>query len=108
MMNAHVTKPREVDGHMSQFILDWNSIRPLNGGRDKVFEELCAQLAAAESPASARFVRKGTPDAGVECYSVLPDGSEWCWQAKYVDALGDSQWAQIDNSIETAIEKHPK
>lgn len=88
--------------------LDWNSIRPLNGGRDKGFEELCAQLAGLEAPARSRFVRKGTPDAGVECYAVLSDGSEWGWQSKYVDSLGDSQWAQIDSSVRTALTKHPK
>lgn len=89
-------------------ILDWNSIRPLNGGRDKGFEELCAQLARAESPAGSRFVRKGTPDAGVECYTILSDTSEWGWQSKYVDALGDSQWSQVDESVKVALEKHPK
>ena len=88
--------------------LDWNSIRPLNGGRDKGFEELCAQLARAERPSGSTFVRKGTPDAGVECYAILSDGVEWGWQSKYVDGLGDSQWSQIDKSIKTALEKHPK
>lgn len=88
--------------------LDWNSIRPLNDGRDKGFEELCAQLARAESPSGSTFVRKGTPDAGVECYTILSDGSEWGWQSKYVDGLSDSQWSQIDESIKTALEKHPK
>ena len=80
--------------------LDWKSIRPLNGGRDKGFEELCAQLARAETPPGAQFERKGTPDAGVECYAVLNGGSEWAWQAKYFDTLGDSQWSQLD--------KHPR
>jgi hypothetical protein len=88
--------------------LDWSSIRPLNGGRDKGFEELCAQLARVESPNGSTFVRKGTPDAGVECYTILDDGTEWGWQSKYIDGLGDSQWSQIDASIKTALEKHPK
>jgi hypothetical protein len=89
-------------------VLDWNNIRPLNSGREKGFEELCAQLARAESPTGARFERKGTPDAGVECYAVLSNGSEWGWQAKYFDALGDSQWSQLDKSVKTAIKKHPR
>ena len=71
------------------------------------FEELCAQLARSESPPTARFKRKGIPDAGVECYCVLPDGNEWAWQAKYFDQLGDSQFSQIDESVKTALEKHP-
>ena len=91
---------------MTSLTLDWNSIRPLNGGRDKGFEELCAQLARAESPPGSLYIRKGTPDAGVECYAILNDRSEWGWQAKYFDTLGDSQWSQLDESIKTAIEKH--
>lgn len=88
--------------------LDWKSIRPFNGGREKGFEELCAQLARAEISTGVRFERKGTPDAGVECYAVLNDDSEWGWQAKYFDVLGDSQWSQLNESVKTAIEKHPK
>ena len=59
-------------------------------------------------PSGSTFVRKGTPDAGVECYAILGDGTEWGWQAKYVDELGDSQWSQVDRSINTALEKHSK
>jgi hypothetical protein len=93
---------------MSSITLDWTAIRPLNGGQEKSFEELCSQLAHAEVPSGSQFVRKGTPDAGVECYAVLKNGSEWGWQSKYFDALGGSQWKQIDRSIEAAIEKHPR
>ncbi len=85
--------------------LDWNKIRPLNGSRTEGFEELCAQLARAESPDGV--VRKGTPDAGVECYCVLDDESEWGWQAKYFHTLGPPQWQQLDKSVRTALEKHP-
>lgn len=87
--------------------LDWSAIRPLNGSRSEGFEELCAQLARAESPSDAEFVRKGSPDAGVECYCVLADESEWGWQAKYFDTLGSAQWSQIDESVKTALDKHP-
>ena len=89
-------------------ILNWRAIRPLNGSRARGFEELCAQLARAESPAGLRFERKGTPDAGVECYTVLNDDTEWGWQAKHFDTLGDSQWKQLDDSVETALKKHPR
>jgi hypothetical protein len=87
--------------------LDWMAIRPLNGSRADGFEELCAQLARSESPASSYFERKGAPDAGVECYTVHPDNTEWGWQAKYFDSLGDSQWGQLDSSVKTALSKHP-
>ena len=88
--------------------IDWRSIRPLNGAQDKGFEELCSQLARCEAPEGSRFVRKGAPDAGVECYATLEDGTEWAWQAKYFHALGASQWPQIDGSVRTALKKHPR
>ena len=72
------------------------------------YRYLCTPvLARAENPTGARFERKGTPDAGVECYSILQDGSEWGWQAKYFNDLRDSQWSQLDKSIKTALDKHP-
>ncbi len=89
-------------------VLDWNAIRPLNGSRASGFEELCTQLADAEVPNRTDFIRKGTPDAGVECFVTFADGSEWGWQAKYFDTLGDSQWAQLDKSVSTVLDKHPK
>ena len=75
---------------------DWNKIRALEGSQAHGFEELCAQLARAEIPQGARFDRKGSPDAGVECFSRLCDGGEWGWQAKYFDILGNTQWSQLD------------
>ena len=38
--------------------VDWRSIRPLNGGRDKGFEETCSQLARWEVGDRARFIWK--------------------------------------------------
>ncbi|HHW86159.1 MAG TPA: ATP-binding protein [Chloroflexi bacterium] len=88
--------------------INWHAIRSVNGSQAHGFEELCAQLARAECPVDAKFVRKGTPDAGVECYVVFPDGSEWGWQAKYFDSVGDAQWDQLDKSVKTALHKHPR
>ena len=88
--------------------IDWNAIRPLNGSRADGFEELCAQLARAERPTGSSFERKGPPDAGVECYAVLGDLTEWGWQAKYFHQLGDSQLSQLDRSVKTALDKHPQ
>ncbi len=88
--------------------VDWRSIRPLNGGREKGFEELCSQLARSEVGGKARFIRKGSPDAGVECYAIYEDSTECAWQAKYFFTLRASQWAQIDRSVEAALRKHPQ
>ena len=88
--------------------LDWGAIRALDGSQQDGFEELCAQLARAETPTGGEFVRKGRPDAGLECFAVLPNGDEWGWQAKFfTSALGTTQWRQLDDSVKTALEKHP-
>ena len=88
--------------------VDWDAIRHLSGSQSAGFEELCAQLARSESPSPDGFVRKGSPDAGVECFCALPDGNEWGWQAKYFLTLNSSRWSQIDESVRNALDKHPK
>jgi|GEM_PF-5278747 len=90
--------------------VNWNNLRSWNGSQDKSFEELCCQLAASESvPEGSRFFRKGTPDAGVECFWRLPNGDEWGWQANYFHyAPGQTQWTEMNESVNTAISKHPK
>ena len=89
--------------------ISWDSLRSWNGSVRDSFEELCCQLAAAESvPSGSRFFRKGTPDAGVECYWELPDSQEWAWQAKWFrTSPSPAQWGQINRSVQHAIEKHP-
>ncbi len=89
-------------------ILEWKNLRTFNGSQQNAFEELCCQLAAHEIPKNFRFTRKGVPDAGVECFAIAVDGSEWGWQAKYFDKLGATQLAELDQSFITAISKHPK
>ena len=87
--------------------LNWNEIRALNGEQSHGFEELCTQLARQESPDEAEFIPKGRPDAGVECFCVLPSGKEWGWQAKFfTTALTPTQWRQLDHSVKTALDKH--
>jgi len=90
--------------------LNWNQLRPWNGSQPLAFEELCCQLAGAEDmPRGAKFVRKGTPDAGVECFWQFYDGSEHGWQAKFfLSPPNNSQWRQIDESVQKALDKHPK
>ena len=87
--------------------VSWNNIRQLNGSQNAGFEELCTQLARIETPHDAKFTRTGNPDAGVEGYCVLQNGDEWGWQAKYFFSLDPSQLAQIDDSVKTALAKHP-
>ena len=89
----------------------WKYLRPFNGSRNLAFEELCCQLAAYEEdvPADSVFERKGTPDAGVECYWVIPNKDEWGWQAKFFQEIPNAkQLAEIDLSVKKALSKHPK
>ena len=83
-------------------------MRPWNGSQAGGFEELCCQLAESEvTPAGSQFFRKGTPDAGVECFWSLPNGDEWAWQAKYfLQTLNSKRWGEVDDSVRTAIAKH--
>jgi hypothetical protein len=80
-----------------------------DASQDKAFEELCCQLAHAEDvPAGSVFRRKGAPDGGVECFWTMPDANETGWQTKFSSSLGKSQWKQIDESVKTALAKHPR
>ncbi len=89
--------------------IDFKEVKPLDGSQRTGFEKLCVQLAQRESPAGARFTPNGAPDAGVECYCTLDDGSKWGWQAKYfTGSLGPVQWRQIDESVKTALDKYPR
>ena len=88
---------------------EWNKLRSWNGSQENAFEELCSQLASCEKyPTGSQFTRKSAPDAGIECYWRLPSGEEVAWQAKFFTNVPTTQqWQQIDESIETALQKHP-
>ena len=52
--------------------IDWATLRPWNGSKNHAFKELCAQLASSENaPPGVQFIRKRTPDDGVECFWQL-------------------------------------
>ena len=95
------------EGNMNSI---FNQLRTHNGSQESAFERLCCQLAQQNKPSRAhRFIPVAPPDAGVECYWMLEDGSEWGWQAKYfTSSLGNSQWQQLDHSVKTALQKHPR
>ena len=88
--------------------LSWSDLRALNGSQETGFEELCSQLARLETPVGAEFIRAGSPDGGVECFSRLEGGAEWGWQAKFFRGpLRDAQLNQLDRSVKAALEAHP-
>lgn len=89
--------------------LDWNNIRPINNSQKEGFEELVCQLARNDKFDNAKsFIRKGAPDAGVECFWILNNDKEICYQAKFFTTpLTSTQWGEVDESVKTALEKHP-
>lgn len=91
--------------------INFLSIRSHNGSQAGGFEELVCQIAHLRRPeGAARFVRKegAGGDAGVECYWILNDHTEICWQAKYfMGQMNASRWSQLDKSFATALDRHP-
>jgi len=90
--------------------LEWSRLRPWNGTQNRAFELLCNQLAGHEAVSiGSAYVAKAAPDAGVESYWIFPDGSEWGFQAKFfTSSMDHSRWGQIDESVKTALAKHPQ
>ncbi|MDB5337491.1 MAG: hypothetical protein JWN70_3110 [Planctomycetaceae bacterium] len=90
----------------------FRTIRTFGGSQQGGLEELVCQLAHLDIPPNGRtFVRKegAGGDAGVECFWILANGDEHAWQAKYfLDELTPARWGQIDESVKTALTKHPK
>jgi hypothetical protein len=88
--------------------IDFHQIRTFKNTQNDAFEELCCQLAHLEKHAKGSvFWRKegAGGDAGIECYWTNPDSSEDGWQVKYFFEI---DWNQIDESVLTALTKHPK
>ena len=88
--------------------INWQNLRPWGGSEHIGFEELCCQLAFYEQQLpDSKWERKGTPDAGVECLWIQPDGKKHGWQSKYfLSQPDDGQWVQVDNSVRTTLNKH--
>lgn len=89
--------------------IHWSNIRAIGGSQHEGFEEVVCQVARHETvPHGSVFRRVGKPDGGVECYWIMPDGSEKGWQAKYfLTSLTASQWSQLDSSVKTTLTTHP-
>ena len=81
--------------------VEWSKLRHWDDSQNTAFEILVCQLAEYERvPDGSTFVRKGAPDAGVECYWQPPDGRELGWQARFFTSSPTrQQWKQVDNSV---------
>jgi hypothetical protein len=92
--------------------LDFTRIRSIGPGgqRDGYEQFICQQVAQEPPEAGATFVslHGAGGDGGVECYWTLADGTEQGWQAKYWATHGAVDKAQLDKSVEAALDQHPK
>lgn len=106
---AGITELSTIEKRKRNLSINWNDIRAIDGQREG-FEELVCQLAGQEKISNQlQFIRIGKPDGGKECYWELTNGDIHCWQAKYfTNSLSDNQWRQVDKSVESAIDNHPK
>jgi hypothetical protein len=93
--------------------IDFTRIRSLGpGGQRDGFEQFICQQVAQEPPADdAKFVslRGAGGDGGVECYRTFPDDNEHGWQTKFwtTPAQVTAGKAQLDKSVEAALDQHP-
>lgn len=90
--------------------IDFRNIRPLDGDRRKGFEEFVCQIFRRKPPKDAtefRRVEGAGGDGGLESYWLDSRGNEHGIQAKYFLTTKDISWAQIDDSVKTAIDQHP-
>ena len=89
--------------------IDFKTIRTVDGKASTGFEELVCQLAALEPLSEgARFHRKGLgKDGGLECFTHFPDGTEYGWQAKFSWKFDHNLKRSLNNSVKSALKKHP-
>lgn len=94
---------------MTQVEIRWEKLRPYDGSLQRGFEELCCMLArrAGIELQGVQFERHEAPDGGAECTWQLGNGDLIGWQAKWLTAIGQSQWRQIDKSVRDALRNYP-
>ncbi|MGA2916104.1 MAG: AVAST type 2 anti-phage system protein Avs2 [Sedimentisphaerales bacterium] len=90
--------------------MDWSKLRPWKNSKNLAFEEICCQLARAESISDGvKFMKKEAPDGGIEGYWDLKNGGQIGWQAKFFTSQPTaSQWGNIKKSLDNALVSHPK
>lgn len=91
--------------------IKFSEIRALEGRQDKGFEELCVQLfheLSGEKLSQIDRVEGRGGDGGVEAIASTDSEQKIGLQTKFFSNLGPSQWTQVNDSVTTAIEKHPE
>lgn len=92
--------------------LDFSRIRSAGpGGQREGFEQFTCQLAAQDLPAEGGTFHRlhgAGGDGGVECFWQLADGNEHGWQSKFWTDHADVDKSQLDSSVKTALNLHPR
>lgn len=91
--------------------IKFSEIRTLEGKQDKGFEELCVQLLPmliGEMPLRIDRIEGRGGDGGVEAIALTASGQHAGLQSKFFTKLDATQWRQVDDSVKTAIDKHPE
>lgn len=91
--------------------IKFSQIRTLEGRQDKGFEELCVQLLSelcSETLLGIDRVEGRGGDGGVEAIATTETANKIGLQTKFFTNLSSTQWTQIDESVKTAIKKHPE
>ncbi|WP_405341343.1 NACHT domain-containing protein [Fibrobacter sp.] len=92
--------------------VDFYKIRKTSKGQRDSFESLVCSLfhKKFEQLGEYQCYRGDGGDGGVEAIFICPDNSEIGVQAKFWEnnEFGSSQKSQLDDSLKTALEKHPK
>lgn len=99
---------RSLDLHSE---VNFVNIRCLKGDQRKGFEALTVHLLpwlVDEPIAKVNPVEGRGGDGGVEALVYLVSGACIGLQAKYFFSLNRAQWCQIEESVKTAMEKHPQ
>lgn len=92
-------------------MIDFSTINAFNGGQRESFEDLICVLAKREPPECAFEFRAHEGcggDGGVEAVWLLENGSKIGYQAKFFLSIDDTQWKQMDESVEQALNVHPE
>ncbi|EHD2239922.1 hypothetical protein ACSWFU_002541 [Vibrio vulnificus] len=92
-------------------MINFSSINAFNKGPRESFEDLICVLARREAPKNGLEFQPNDGcggDGGVEALWILNNGRKIGYQAKYFTSLGDSQWSQMDESVEQALKVHPE
>ena len=85
---------------------DFKTLRLWDGSQHRAFEELCYQL-RDPPPEGAELVKTGNPDGGLEWYTILRNGVQWGWQAKFTFKI-DTLLKLMEKSLKTVVQKRPK